>query len=58
MKNIQDNKAEMKRIIGNLKETFNPEMCRCFVDAFLIHRQKLEVRYQRSLQSYTVNVVH
>ncbi|CAI5675477.1 cytochrome P450 2K1 [Oreochromis niloticus] len=42
MKNVEDNKAEVKRIIGNLKETLNPEMCRCFVDAFLIHRQKLE----------------
>uniref|UniRef100_A0A3Q4I355 Cytochrome P450, family 2, subfamily N, polypeptide 13 n=1 Tax=Neolamprologus brichardi TaxID=32507 RepID=A0A3Q4I355_NEOBR len=42
MKNLENNKADMKRIIGNLKETFNPELCRCFVDAFLIHRQKLE----------------
>lgn len=58
MKNVEDNKAEVKRIIGNLKETLNPEMCRCFVDAFLIQRQKLEVRYQRSLHSYTVNAVH
>ncbi|XP_030591206.1 cytochrome P450 2K1-like [Archocentrus centrarchus] len=42
MKNMEDNKEEMKRIITNLKETFNPETCRCFVDAFLIHKQKLE----------------
>lgn len=45
MKNLEDSKENGKRIIGELKKTLNPEKSRCFVDAFLIHKQNLEVRY-------------
>lgn len=50
MKNIEDGKENGKRIIGELKETLNPEKSRCFVDAFLIHKQNLEVRYPDSTE--------
>ncbi|XP_029014805.2 cytochrome P450 2K1-like [Betta splendens] len=43
MKNVEDNKAEMKHIIKELKKTWNPNTCRCFVDAFLTRQQNLEV---------------
>nr|XP_046270081.1 cytochrome P450 2K1-like isoform X2 [Scatophagus argus] len=35
MKNVEENKEKMKSIIADLKETLNPEVCRCFVDTFL-----------------------
>lgn len=43
MKNVEDNKRETNNIIADLKETLNPEMCRCFVDVFLNRQQNLEV---------------
>lgn len=42
MKNVEDNKEELRRIIADLKETLNPEMCRCFIDAFLTRKLNLE----------------
>uniref|UniRef100_A0A3B4UB71 Cytochrome P450 2K1-like n=1 Tax=Seriola dumerili TaxID=41447 RepID=A0A3B4UB71_SERDU len=42
MRNVEDGIADAKRIIADLKETLNPEMCRCFVDAFLTRKQSLE----------------
>lgn len=44
MKNVEINIESTRRIIGELKETLNPGTCRCFVDAFLIHKENLEVR--------------
>lgn len=43
MKNLEENIKETKSIIADLKETLNPEMCRCFVDAFLTRKLNLEV---------------
>ncbi|XP_053195234.1 cytochrome P450 2K1-like isoform X1 [Scomber japonicus] len=43
MKNVEDNKKEINSIIADLRETVNPEMCRCFVDVFLNCQQNLEV---------------
>lgn len=37
--NVKQNLA----IFELLKETLNPQMCRGFVDAFLVHKQHLEV---------------
>ncbi|TNN68840.1 Cytochrome P450 2K1 [Liparis tanakae] len=42
MKNVEANKEELKRIIVNLKETLDPDMCRCFVDAFLTRKLNLK----------------
>ncbi|XP_026196736.1 cytochrome P450 2K4-like isoform X1 [Anabas testudineus] len=37
------NRNQNLRLLGRLKETLNPQMCRGFVDAFLIRKQTLEV---------------
>ncbi|XP_047428367.1 cytochrome P450 2K1-like isoform X2 [Mugil cephalus] len=42
MKNVEANKAELNEIIAHLKETLDADVCRCFVDAFLICKQNLE----------------
>ncbi|XP_037544923.1 cytochrome P450 2K1-like [Nematolebias whitei] len=42
MKIIEDGKMNTRKIIAGLKETLNPDACRCFVDAFLIHKKHLE----------------
>ncbi|XP_027140509.1 cytochrome P450 2K1-like [Larimichthys crocea] len=61
MKIIRENEAESMKIIANLEETLNPETCRCFVDAFLAQKQKLEesgikdshYHYENLLQTVT-----
>ncbi|XP_024127729.1 cytochrome P450 2K1 [Oryzias melastigma] len=42
MKNIEDGKSDIGKIIADLKNTLDPNLCRCFVDAFLIRKQNLE----------------
>ncbi|XP_061568787.1 cytochrome P450 2K1-like [Cololabis saira] len=42
MKNVEDGKRDLRKIIADLKETLEPEICRGFVDAFLIRKQSLE----------------
>uniref|UniRef100_A0AAZ3PYG5 Uncharacterized protein n=1 Tax=Oncorhynchus tshawytscha TaxID=74940 RepID=A0AAZ3PYG5_ONCTS len=43
LKNIENNKKEMEELVRGLKETLNPQMCRGFVDSFLVRKQTLEV---------------
>ncbi|XP_008311799.1 cytochrome P450 2K1-like [Cynoglossus semilaevis] len=38
-RNIEENKEQNRKLIHNLKETLNPQMCRGFVDAFLVQQQ-------------------
>lgn len=40
---MEDAKADVGKIIAELKETLDPEVCRCLVDAFLIRKKHLEV---------------
>ncbi|XP_024863631.1 cytochrome P450 2K1 [Kryptolebias marmoratus] len=42
MKNMEDMKADIRKLITDLKETLDPEVCRCFIDAFLIRKKHLE----------------
>ncbi|XP_013865519.1 cytochrome P450 2K1 isoform X2 [Austrofundulus limnaeus] len=42
IKNMEDTKADVGKVIEELKETLDPEVCRCLVDAFLIHKKHLE----------------
>ncbi|XP_026180005.1 cytochrome P450 2K1-like [Mastacembelus armatus] len=42
IKFMKDYEVQVKGIIEDLKQTQNPELCRCFVDAFLTHKQNLE----------------
>uniref|UniRef100_A0A4W5MTV3 Uncharacterized protein n=1 Tax=Hucho hucho TaxID=62062 RepID=A0A4W5MTV3_9TELE len=38
LKNIKNNKKEMGELVRGLKETLNPQMCRGFVDSFLVRK--------------------
>lgn len=44
MKKVKINTETTRSIIAELKETLNPGTCRCFIDAFLTHKENLEVR--------------
>lgn len=44
MKKVNINIEATRSIIAELKETLNPGTCRCFIDAFLTHKENLEVR--------------
>lgn len=44
LKNVEMTMQDNKDLIGHLKETLNPHVCRGFVDCFLIRKQKGEVR--------------
>ncbi|XP_041735066.2 cytochrome P450 2K1 isoform X2 [Coregonus clupeaformis] len=41
-KNVADMKMEVTELVRGLKETLNPQMCRGFVDSFLVRKQTLE----------------
>ncbi len=43
-KNIATNRQQNLKLFSRLKESLNPQMCRGFVDAFLVQKQKMEVR--------------
>lgn len=44
LKNVELTVKDNKDLIGHLKDTLNPHMCRGFVDCFLIRKQAEEVR--------------
>lgn len=58
MKNVEDNKEEKMKIIADLKETLNPQMCRCFVDAFLTRKLNLEESEIKNSHYHEENLVH
>ncbi|XP_071265543.1 cytochrome P450 2K1-like isoform X2 [Salvelinus alpinus] len=41
-KNVADMKMEVTELVRVLKESLNPQMCRGFVDSFLVRKQTLE----------------
>lgn len=53
IKNVEDGKADVRRIIKNLEETLDLEMCRCFVDAFLIRKKHLEVSRKTRVRPFS-----
>ncbi|CAB1417174.1 unnamed protein product [Pleuronectes platessa] len=42
MKNVEDGEESLRKMIAERKEKLNPEMCSCFIDAFLSRKQNLE----------------
>uniref|UniRef100_UPI0009B3FE50 cytochrome P450 2K1-like n=1 Tax=Monopterus albus TaxID=43700 RepID=UPI0009B3FE50 len=58
MKNTEDTIRENKNNIKALKQTWNPEMCRCFVDAFLTHKQTLEESEIKNLHFHDDNLLY
>uniref|UniRef100_A0A3P8Y7I5 unspecific monooxygenase n=1 Tax=Esox lucius TaxID=8010 RepID=A0A3P8Y7I5_ESOLU len=41
-KNDYDIKRDIHDLVTELKKTLNPQMCRCFIDSFLVRKQTLE----------------
>ncbi|XP_013865524.1 cytochrome P450 2K1 isoform X2 [Austrofundulus limnaeus] len=42
IKIVEDSKMNVRKIIADLTDTLDPEVCRCFVDSFLIRKKHLE----------------
>ncbi|RVE69525.1 hypothetical protein OJAV_G00078880 [Oryzias javanicus] len=42
MKNMETGKTDLNKIIAELKDTLDPDTCRCFVDVFLTQKQNLK----------------
>ncbi|XP_026175032.1 cytochrome P450 2K4-like [Mastacembelus armatus] len=42
LKLMDSQRKQNLKLLNHLKETLNPQMCRGFVDAFLVHKQHLE----------------
>ncbi|XP_013865521.1 cytochrome P450 2K1 [Austrofundulus limnaeus] len=58
IKNVEGNKVDVRKIIADLKKTLNPEVCRCFVDAFLIRRKHLEDSENKILHYHDDNLLY
>lgn len=58
MKKVEINIESTRRIIGEMKETLNPGMCRCFVDAFLIHKENQEESDVNAHYYHEDNLLH
>lgn len=42
IKYVEEGKADTRKIIEELKKTLDSDVCRCFIDAFLIRKKRLE----------------
>ncbi|KAM4530274.1 cytochrome P450 2K1-like [Odontesthes bonariensis] len=58
IRNVEAGNADTRKIIADLKETLDPEMCRCFVDAFLIHKQNLEENEMKNSHYHDDNLLY
>ncbi|KAK2833444.1 hypothetical protein Q5P01_017333 [Channa striata] len=58
MENVEANRVEILNKIEDLKNTLIPDMCRCFVDAFLHHKQNLEGPKSKNSQYNDDNLVY
>ncbi|XP_055754651.1 cytochrome P450 2K1-like isoform X2 [Salvelinus fontinalis] len=57
LKNIENNKKEMEELVRGLKETLNPQMCRGFVDSFLVRKQTLEESGNKNSHYHDKNLI-
>ncbi|CDQ94385.1 unnamed protein product [Oncorhynchus mykiss] len=57
LKNIENNKKEMEELVRGLKETLNPQMCRGFVDSFLVRKQTLEESGNKNSHYHDNNLI-
>jgi len=57
-KNIAENQKQIRHLIGQSQETLNAQMCRGFVDSFLAHKQKLEVRQSSVNTRFKAIIIH
>uniref|UniRef100_A0A674DJ80 unspecific monooxygenase n=1 Tax=Salmo trutta TaxID=8032 RepID=A0A674DJ80_SALTR len=57
LKNIENNMKEMGELVRGLKETLNPQMCRGFVDSFLVRKQTLEESGNKNSHYHDNNLI-
>ncbi|KAM3597719.1 uncharacterized protein V6R79_008549 [Siganus canaliculatus] len=58
MKIVEESRANTRRIIAELKETLNPDMSRCFIDAFLIRKLNIEESDTKDSHYHEQNLLH
>nr|QLC36629.1 cytochrome P450 2K4 [Kryptolebias hermaphroditus] len=58
IKHVKASREDVKQIIADLKETLDPEVCRCFVDAFLIRKKQLEDSESENSHFNDDNLLH
>ncbi|XP_061740860.1 cytochrome P450 2K1-like isoform X3 [Nerophis ophidion] len=58
MKKIEDNTLHMLHLINKLKETFNPDICRCFIDAFCTRKLSLKESDAQRVHYHDDNLVY
>uniref|UniRef100_A0A8C6L8M4 Cytochrome P450 2K1-like n=1 Tax=Nothobranchius furzeri TaxID=105023 RepID=A0A8C6L8M4_NOTFU len=54
---VEANKNQNLALFRRIKETLNPEMCRGFVDAFLVRKQKLEESGNKNSHFHDTNLI-
>ncbi|XP_051792726.1 cytochrome P450 2K1-like isoform X3 [Acanthochromis polyacanthus] len=54
---ITDHKKQIFALVSRLKETLNPQMCRGFVDAFLVRQQNVEESGITNSHFHTANLM-
>ncbi|XP_014049738.1 cytochrome P450 2K1 isoform X1 [Salmo salar] len=57
LKNIENNMKEMGELVRGLKETLNPQMCRGFVDSFLVRKQTMEESGNKNSHYHDNNLI-
>ncbi|KAL1020762.1 hypothetical protein UPYG_G00004350 [Umbra pygmaea] len=55
--NNNSNKQEMRKLVRGLMETLNPQMCRGFIDSFLVRKQTLEKSGNMSSHYHNENLI-
>ncbi|XP_061740857.1 cytochrome P450 2K1-like isoform X2 [Nerophis ophidion] len=58
MKNMENTKQHLLHLINKLRETFNPDICRCFVDAFCTRKLSLEESDAHEVHYHNDNLVY
>ncbi|KAJ8017126.1 hypothetical protein DPEC_G00014520 [Dallia pectoralis] len=56
-KNDYDNKQHIWDLVKGLKETLNPQMCRGFIDSFLVRKQTIEESGQMNYHYHNENLI-
>ncbi|XP_013865520.1 cytochrome P450 2K1 [Austrofundulus limnaeus] len=58
IKNVNENIADASKIIADLKDSLDPEACKCYVDAFLSHKKHLEDSGLKNLYYHDENLLY
>ncbi|XP_068191950.1 cytochrome P450 2K1-like isoform X2 [Antennarius striatus] len=58
VKNVTDNKEELKQIIADRRKNLNSETCRCLIDSFLMYKLNLEESKIKDSQYHDENLAN